>query len=368
MLRIFFVAIAAIFSGFSAHAQLVASAAPADLPKTAPAPEPDPEKTPPLVISGSADFYYRYDFAKTRANNFTSFTHSHNAFSLGMASIKATHQSDKFSAVIDLGFGARAEEFSYNEDGLMAAIKQLYVSYSPTSWLKLTAGTWATHVGYELVDPQLNRNYSMSYLFTNGPFTHTGLKAELSRGKHGFMVGLSNATDYRIPAEGQVNKKFLLAQYSYAPGEDVKLFLNYVGGQAPDSSKSNQFDAVLTAKVNGRFNFAVNGTLAKVQGWNGQKNETGRSWWGAAAYLNYDPSPLLGLTLRQEYFSDEKQQKVFSPAPAGGHIMATTLSANFRARSFIFIPELRFEKASQGIYANGKSSAASAVLAVVYSF
>lgn len=368
MLRTFFVATIAMSLGFSAQAQLVASATPADLPKTAPAPDPDPEKTPPLVISGSADFYYRYDFAKTKANNFTSFTNTHNAFSLGMASLKATYQSDKFSAVLDLGFGKRAEEFSYNDEGLTSAIKQLYISYSPTGWLKLTAGTWATHVGYELVDPQLNRNYSMSYLFTNGPFTHTGIKAEISKGKHGFMAGISNATDFRIPAEGQVNKKFLLAQYSFAPSEDVKLYLNYVGGQAPDTSKSNQFDAVLTAKVNDKFNFAVNGTMARVQSWNGLKNESGQSWWGVAAYLNYDPAPFLGLTLRQEYFSDEKRQKVFSSALAGGHIMASTLSANFRARSFIFIPELRVEKASQPIYADGKSSAVSAVMAVVYSF
>ena len=62
--------------------------------------------------------------------------------------------------------------------------------------------SWATHVGYELVDPQLNRNYSMWYMFTNGPFTHTGLKADITKGKHGFMVGISNATDYRIPPDG----------------------------------------------------------------------------------------------------------------------------------------------------------------------
>ena len=56
----------------------------------------------------------------------------------------------------------RAKEFAYTDEGITQAIKQLYVSYSPAEWLKFTAGSWATHVGYELVDPQLNRNYSMS--------------------------------------------------------------------------------------------------------------------------------------------------------------------------------------------------------------
>ena len=101
------------------------------------------EPKPVFSLTGSADVYYRYDFAKTKANNFTSFTNSHNSFALGMASLKAEHKSDKVGAVIDLGFGPRAKEFSYNDEGISAAIKQLYVSYSPTDWLKFTAGTWA---------------------------------------------------------------------------------------------------------------------------------------------------------------------------------------------------------------------------------
>ncbi len=99
-----------------------------------------------------------------------------------MASIRADHNFGKVSATIDLGFGTRAEEFAYNDANTRLAIKQLYVVYAPSSAIKFTLGTWATHIGYELVDPYLNRNYSMSYMFTNGPFTHTGLKADISLG------------------------------------------------------------------------------------------------------------------------------------------------------------------------------------------
>ena len=108
-----------------------------------------------------------------------------------MASVKFEHTGSKIGMVADLGFGTRAAEFSYNDQGIMSAVKQLYVSYSPVENLKFTAGTWGTHVGYELLDPQLNRNYSMSYMFSSGPFSHTGLKAEYSSGKHGFMLGIS---------------------------------------------------------------------------------------------------------------------------------------------------------------------------------
>src|SRR5687767_13204639 len=147
MLRKFSVACIAILSFFVNNAQV--AYVPVDTASGATKTAEEEDKKPFFSLTGSADVYYRYDFAKTKANNFTSFTNSHNSFALGMASLKAEHKSDKVGAVIDLGFGQRAKEFSYTDEGITAAIKQLYISYSPTDWLKFTAGTWATHVGYE---------------------------------------------------------------------------------------------------------------------------------------------------------------------------------------------------------------------------
>ncbi len=372
MLRKFFVAATAMSVSLLSYSQQASVTTTLTAEDKKEKEEKEEEKMPVFTISGSADVYYRYDFAKTKYNNFTSFTNTQNSFALGMASVKFEHKSDKIGVVADLGFGPRAREFAYNDEGITQAIKQLYISYSPTDWLKFTAGSWATHVGYELLDPQLNRNYSMSYMFTNGPFSHTGVKAEVSKGKHGVMVGIANATDFRLPPDGQINRKFFLAQYSIAVTDDVKVYLNYVGGKNPDSSKTSQFDAVITAKVNDQFSLGYNGTVNTSKAWDGSKNESGKSWWGSALYLNVDPKPWFGLTLRGELFSDQKQLKVFASAPDGGSIFATTLSANFKTGGFIFIPELRFENASQKIYVDkdgaGKKSAASFVIAAIYSF
>lgn len=368
MLRKFFVAIIAITCSFFSNAQEASVITTTTIEEE----KPQEEKKPFFVITGSADVYYKFDFAKTKANGFTSFTNSQNSFALGMASVKFEHKGDKVGLVADLGFGQRAKEFAYNDEGITQAIKQLYVSYSPTDWLKFTAGSWATHVGYELVDPQLNRNYSMSYMFTNGPFTHTGLKAEITKGKHGVMVGVSNATDWRLPPDSKINKKFLLAQYSIAFTDNVKLYLNYVGGKNPDTSKTSQFDAVLTTKLSDKFSLGFNGTVNSTKSWDGSKNEDGKSWWGSALYLNVDPSPVFGLSLRGELFSDKNQMKMFSAVPDGGSIFATTLSANVKAGGFIFIPELRFENANQNVFVDkdgaGKKSAASFTVAAIYSF
>ncbi len=330
------------------------------------------EKKPFVSFSGSADVYYKFNFDKSAANNYTSFTGTHNSFMLGMASIKAEHQGDKVGVVIDLGFGPRARDFAYADEGISQAIKQLYISYAPTDWLKFTAGTWATHVGYELVDPQLNRNYSMSYMFTNGPFTHTGVKAELSKGKNSLMVGVSNATDYRIPPTDAINRKYLIAQYSFTASDRLNFYLNYVGGKAPHTSRSSQFDLVINGKVSDLFSIGYNGTINSTQSWDGQKNTSGKSWWGSALYLNLDPKPWFGLTLRGEYFSDKNQFKIPTGTNTGANIFATTLSANFKKSGFIFIPEFRFDNASQSIFINAdgisKKSTASFLLAAIYSF
>jgi Putative beta-barrel porin-2, OmpL-like. bbp2 len=371
MLRKFFAAGMALCTTLFVYSQENNVAAnsttpPSTEPKTETPPE---EKKPSLTISGSADVYYRYDFNKQAFNNKTSFTNSQNAFSIGMASVKLEHTGSKVGAVLDLGFGTRATEFSYNETGILSAIKQAYVSYSPAKDLKFTAGTWATHVGYELVDPQLNRNYSMSYMFTNGPFTHTGLKAEYVKGKSSFMVGVSNPTDFRVPPSDKINKKFLIAQYAIAPTDKTKLYVNYVGGKAPDSVIVNQYDVVGTAVLSSKFNVALNATLNRSQLWDplARKNLKGQNWWGTAVYLNYDPTASFGLTWRSEYYDRSKALSGLLTS-----IFANTLSANFKVEGFTIIPELRYESAKDAVYLSRSAAAQkntlSFIMAVVYKF
>lgn len=368
MLQKFFVIAVLMLSASSSQSQIASSII--DTMSTAAESE---KKDPVLTITGSADVYYKYDLARTKANSFTSFTQTHNSFALGMASVKFAHKSDKIELVADLGFGQRAKEFSYADEGITQVIKQAYVSYSPAEWIKLTAGSWATHVGYELLDPQLNRNYSMSYLFTNGPFSHTGIKAEVSKGKHGFMVGVSNATDFRTPPDGYLDKKFLIAQYSVAPYENIKLYVNYVGGQNPDTSRINQVDAVVTAGISDVFSVGVNGTYASVRSWDGVKNLDGEAWWGAAVYLIADPKSWLGISLRSEYFNDENQFRTFGYAAEGGSIFSNTLSVNLKKGSFTLIPEIRHDRSDKAVLfvdedGMATKSFTSFLLAAIYSF
>ncbi|HEX8461809.1 MAG TPA: outer membrane beta-barrel protein [Segetibacter sp.] len=324
-----------------------------------------------LIVTGYADAYYRHDFNKQPGNNKTSFTNSHNSFELGMASVKLEHAVGKVGMVADLGFGRRAEEFSYNDKNTMFSIKQLYLTYSPVANVKLTAGSWATHIGYELVDPTGNRNYSMSYMFSYGPFFHTGLKAEATAGVHGFMLGISNPTDFKSATS---SFKYLLAQYSTSIADGkLKGYLNYQGGKPSDTTSTNQVDAVVTAAISDKFSVGYNGTVVTNKMNSKSSAATSASWWGSAVYINIDPTPKFGLTLRSEYFNDDKTTTaVFSAAPKGGNVFANTLSANIKISALTFIPEIRYENASEAIYTNSKGAgiknSTSFLLAAVYKF
>jgi len=338
------------------------------------------DSTKTLTFSGSVDGYYRHNFANAsdgiNSNNRTSFTNSQAAFALGMASIRAdaTALSGKITGTADLGFGTRAEEFSYYENATgstLRLVKQMYLSYALSSKVKVTAGKFATHVGYELVDAPLNRNYSMSYMFTNGPFSHTGVKMDITEGNVGFMFGVANFIDQTVST---TSTRSLLAQLSAGSADGkFKTYLNYAGcfgskgGTNPLGLKSfSQLDLVVTGVVSDKFNIGFNGTVQGRGQIDGSAIASG-SWKAAALYLNIDPSSKLGLTLRSELISDSKLIYFGTKS-----ILANTLSFNFKAGPFTLIPELRFESAQSEFYekSNGSTtkSTATALIAAVYKF
>ena len=329
----------------------------------------DSSKTGHLTISGSADAYYRYNFQNAkdsgRTNNYTSFTNSHNSFELGMASLKADYAVGKVDGVLDLGFGKRADEFSYNDNGTLTAVKQLYLSFAPSDKVKFTMGKWATHVGYELLDAYMNRNYSMDYMFSYGPFFHTGLKADVTvNSNFSFMLGVANPTDM---STASFAKKFALAQIHVASSNSkINGYLNYVGGKDMTDASTNQIDAVITGTFSSKFSLGYNGSVKMVKPSGGES----ASWWGSALYANFDPTSVFGLTARGEYFSDKDAVAGF-----GTDIFDFTLSGNIHIDNLTIIPEFRVETAKDPIYYKNSDkltstakSTSSFILAATYHF
>lgn len=329
----------------------------------------DSLKTEKPLISGYADVYYKYNLNENITDNKTSFTHSQNSFELGMISLKVQHSLGKVSFMGQLGFGKRAEEFSYNDKNTSLAIEQLYMSYAPADRIKFSVGSFATHIGYELVDANLNRNYSMSYMFSYGPFFHTGIKVDFTVGTHTFMAGIFNPTDYKYAPLN--SKKYIGAQWGFSPRESgFNSYLNFIGGKGNDGVRNDQVDLVITYKITDDFTINYDGTYSFYK----MPDDSKAGWWGSALYLNADFTDAFGITLRTEYFDDKDRLKVFTDpviSPFGGNILSFTLSGNYKIKTLTLIPEFRLDHASSQLFTKNNSrkrNSSSVLVAVVYSF
>lgn len=313
----------------------------------------DSTKKGNLTLTGSVDAYYRYNFHNAKdsmhTNNYTSFTNSQNSFEIGMASLKADYAIGKVDGVVDLGFGRRAEGFSYTDGDLdqgksgfisLTNIKQAFLSYAPSDKVKFTMGKFMTHIGYELCDAYLNRNYSMDYMFSYGPFFHTGLKADITASKNfAFMVGVANSTD--MSSASFSHKHFIGQIHLTSTNTKINGYINYMGGKDLSKTSTNEVDAIFSAVVTSKFSVGYNGAVRMVKPDGGDRN----SWSGSALYLNFDPTSVFGLTARGEYFSDKK-----SVAGFGTNIFDFTLSGNIHIDNLTIIPEFRIDAANDPLF------------------
>lgn len=325
--------------------------------------------TPATTFAGSADAYYKYDFAKVD-NSLTSFTNSHNSFELGMASIEASHKMGKASVFVDLGFGNRAAQFTYNDEATSFMIKQLNFTYEFSDKFKVTAGSFGTHLGYELVDAVDNKNYSMSYAFTYGPFFNTGIKAQYTSGKFSFMAGISNPTDFKTAIEAGSSQKTFIGQFAYA-GDTGSAFFNVTSGSSNPSSTENktQFDFVGTKKVSDSFSLGFNGTYAMTK--DDLDSDVDGEWFSLVGYATFSLKESLNLAYRLEYL-DAKDATPALGLLSGTSVVGNTLSLNYKVGNLTIIPEFRVDTASEDIFTNSaaapKGLTAYALLATTYTF
>lgn len=317
-----------------------------------------------IAIAGFVDAYIASSFNDQPFP--TSFTETNNSFTLGMANLVFSREGT-VGFVADLAVGPRAEVANGYTGTTLAAIKQLYVTYTPTEKLTFTLGNFGTHVGYEVIDAPANLNYSTSYMFSNGPFYHTGFKADFAVAEGiGLMAGVFNDTDSKID---EVQGKHFGAQLSIEKG-DLAAYINYIGGTddiigTDTMVTGNQIDLTATYQATDAFGIGLNATT-KIVATEGFDNQT---WSGGALYLNYAFSDTFTLAVRGEYIGDTDGLIL---GEADNSITAFTLSGNFNVGGLTIIPEFRIDSAKKDVFLDedGKptNSNAAFILAAVYGF
>lgn len=325
----------------------------------------------PLEITGSVDTYYKFDFADNGSTNIaTSFGSEQNSISLGMIDLALKKKVGKAAFVGELSFGPRGQYQSIlngNGDEANANntfnIQNLYVSLDLAEKFTVTAGYMATFVGYEVISPVGNFNYSTSYLFTNGPFQNAGIKGTYSfSDKASLMVGVFN--DWNVYQDFNGVSDFG-AQLFVSPAEGWNAYLNVLTG----SPSGTIFDLTTSYQVTDAFKIGVNAA-------DYSRNDDAGGFTGGALYLNGSVSDAFGLGLRGEYFMAKDESDILN-VPAGESVFGITLSGNVKAGPLTIIPEVRFDNGSSNMFYKGippateafdTKSASQFSIAAVYAF
>jgi hypothetical protein len=328
----------------------------------------------PLVLSGSVDTYFKTDFSG-HGNIPTSFANENSSISIGMIDLGLKKSVGKASFVGELSFGPRGQEQSLPDGSNKADpiytpgvssyhIQNLYVSYNVTDKFNLTGGYMSTFIGYEVISPAANFNYSTSYLFTNGPFQNAGFKATYTfSDKVSLMAGIFN--DYWNTYQslgGRVNT--FGAQLTVTPVKNWTAYLNVAAG--PQSG--TEFDLTTAYQITTAFKLGLNyADFSAPTGLSG-------GFSGVALYPQLAVSKVVTLGLRGEYFTTKTGTWTTTAGPApGDSVTGLTATANIKTGPLTLIPEIRLDNSSKNtMFTDGgglpTSSATQFVLAAVYAF
>ena len=304
---------------------------------------------PTFSIAGSIDTYYRSsEYAPG-----TSFGNLP-GFALGMANVIVSYEGEKSGFVADFVFGPRGTDAVFNSTGSSNIVNQLYAYYNVSDSFTLTLGNFNTFLGYEVISPVANFNYTTSYMFSYGPFSHTGIKADIAvTDDVSIMLGVLNSTDMT---------EFQPVGDDYMIGAQLGLYgqyINYLGG---GSAGVSQIDFTGGFNITDSFYLGLNATS--------YSDDNDVEFSGVALYPQYSFSDSFALGARYEAFSEDGLGAIGSVSGEGDNT-SFTITGSYTSGNMIIKPELRLDTASGQFYSNADGatdSLSTFIVAAIYSF
>ncbi len=334
-------------------------------------------------VSGSVDSYFRSNFTASNNNDVAPGTSFANAsgFSLGMVNTVFSYEGKKAGFVADLVYGPRGEDAVFLSDNSSQIVNQLYAYWNASDNVTFTIGNFNTFLGYEVISPTGNFNYSTSYMFSYGPFSHTGIKADFALNDNwSAMLAVMNPTDY---TESNPFDTYIVgAQLGYS-NDNGSAYLNFrYGNEGFPGEVGPTFQADLTTgwDVSEDFYLGINTTYLSTEP---QEDGDASGFYGVAFYPQYATSDTFTIGLRGEYFAQFNGGLVatdgtdfFSPvafdSEGDGSVFAATLTGSIAIDNLTLKPELRLDSQSEDFFPDNDGeptkSLSSFVLGAIYSF
>ena len=360
-------------------------AAPAPAPTPAPGVDGIQSAIPPSDITGAPP---PAGSAPVLVNGFvsTAFTHAFGAKSRGLVPLRAFDiYADSFSIdlaeitaalnpagpgaagfKLRLGFGQRvpqgtaqltAADAQSGKDilGTIALpVLEAFASYVlPIGrGLRLDAGTFVTHHSLELIEGigGFNDHYSKSFLFTYGPYNHTGLRASMA-------LSDSVAVTAMVHNGWQANhldindSKGVGVQLALTPDKVASIYLNYMGSaEQPNNNRDwrHAFNLVAVLAPHEKVTLSLDSAY-----YTEALNGATQHWGVIGGWLKLNLHESFTLAVRSDYFRDRKGLSGFGTTYglgiAGGEAYEITVTPSLRlGEHFVLRADLRLDQALGG--------------------
>jgi hypothetical protein len=305
------------------------------------------EDAPALSISGTVDAYFQTNLSAPddAGQSFGTSFADETGFALGMANLVAAYDMGSTGVVADVVFGPRGDAAvgGYN-------LNQLYAYWNVNETTTLTMGRWNTYLGYEVISPAGNFNYSTSYMFSSGPFSMVGLKVDFALSDDfSLMLAVMNPTDVNNNTIG-----------GYSLGAQLGYKGQYLNLYADD-------DEVLGFEIDytGGFDLSDDVFLGINAAYQTMEDA---GFYGVALYPQYTVSDSFALGLRGELFGYHDDTDDDLPS-----VFATTITGSYSVENLTIKPEIRMDAWSEsepyldndGLASDSLSAFA---IAVIYAF
>ena len=218
-----------------------------------------------VTYTGLIDTYYDYNFAgpSSNTNALRNFDVNTNSFTLSQVELviqKATSVSSPIGFRMDLDYGTTNDIVQPATTSTLSTVQQAYVTavLPVGGGLTVDAGKFVTHMGNEVIESNVNWNYSRSYLFAYAiPYYHTGMRftypvfSNLTATLH-VVDGWNSETD-------AVKSANLGATLNYAATSSTGIIFNWIWGHTGyEIGARNVYDFIVSQTVTDNLSLALN--------------------------------------------------------------------------------------------------------------
>lgn len=288
-------------------------------PAAAPAPAPASKWFEAVTVSGLADTYYSYNGNGYRGlgdNQNLGFAPNSFEFSAALLELNFEKKpTDKAPTGFYIGLMSGTTAYLLDQQGdktpYSGMVRQVYGSLLLLPGLQLDIGKYATPMGAEVIESNLNWNYTRSLLYNYVPATHTGARLTYTLNDAFYVQGhIFNGWNNVI---NHTSGKGACVQVGITPIKPLPIVLNYMTSSESSGANATStltnigarslFDGVVTFNATNALSFMVNYDAGSQS--NGVAAGTAANWSGVAGYVRYTALPFLSaVALRYESYND----------------------------------------------------------------